>query len=304
MMPIKLTLAVLFSVISGEDFAPPYQEIISAVLLSNACHFASTIVLYKLTLLCSNSRRSKELAWLASALHVLSPAGLFLSAPYSESLFSFLSFAGSYLYQRSSIAMQSGHYLSGNAFVLCSAIVFSTACTVRSNGLLNGVLFLFDFASELNSFRERLRVQSLIRVFVLGIGGLLLGSGVILPQYIAWKEFCTSDMLTRPWCTKLIPSIYTYVQDFYWLDTTQPLPSPRLAIIDFYKTGTWVCSDTGRFQIFPFSCWRVLRSLCYLSPECGAYSKENWFPAPGWFLDWPLHSCSLQAWHSSDTMCR
>ncbi|KAA8910240.1 GPI mannosyltransferase 2 [Sphaerosporella brunnea] len=197
------------------ELTPPYPEIISAILLSNACHFASVVVLYKLTLLSSNSRRAKKTAWLASAFHILSPAGLFLSAPYSESLFSFLSFTGSYLYQWSSVATRSGQHLSGNAVTLCSAIVFSVACTVRSNGLLNGLIFLLDFTSEVNNLTKELTLRRLIRVFILGVGGLVLGAGVVLPQYIAWKEYCTEGSL-RPWCTKLVPSIYSYVQDFYW----------------------------------------------------------------------------------------
>lgn len=206
----------MFSIISGQI---GLQEAISAIILSNACHLASAIVLYKLTRLCSNeSPRSKSVAWLAAALHILSPAGLFLSAPYSESFFSFLSFSGTYLYGLSLKMIGSKQRLAGNTLTLLSAIIFCGASTVRSNGLLNGILFLFDFASTLYSILRRERgtgLWSAIRLVVLGMGGLLVGLGVVFPQYLAWQEFCVPDG-GRPWCTKLVPSIYTWVQDFYW----------------------------------------------------------------------------------------
>jgi len=204
---------VLCSFIPLNELAHPYPEILSGVLLSNICHIASVFVLYKLTFLFSGSpRRAQVLAWVASVLHILSPAGLFLSAPYSESLFSLLSFSGAYLYALSLKAVGSQHHMRANFLVLCSAIVFAAASTVRSNGLLNCILFLFDFAPALLNF-------DLVHAAILGVGGVLVGTGVALPQYLAWREYCVSTPPLRPWCTKLVPSIYTHVQDVYWYPT-------------------------------------------------------------------------------------
>ncbi|KAF8540710.1 GPI mannosyltransferase 2 [Trichophaea hybrida] len=213
---IVITSKVLSIIPGCNQIGHPDAEIACAILLSNACHLGSVFVLYQLTLLCSNnsSRRPKEMAWLVSVLHILSPAGLFLSAPYSESLFSFLAFTGTYIFAWSLEAVRAEQHLWGNVLTLLSATVFSVACTVRSNGLLNGILFLFEFATALFNLYD-LKIWSFIRVATLGIGGLVIGGGLVLPQYIAYQEFCTSDSL-RPWCLKLVPSIYTWVQDIYW----------------------------------------------------------------------------------------
>jgi phosphatidylinositol glycan class V len=195
----------------------PYAEIISAIVLSNACHLASVFVLYKLTILCCNHLRyPKNLALIASMLHILSPAGLFLTAPYSESLFSLLTFSGTYLYACSLKAINSKRYFLGNFLVVSSAAVFFAASTVRSNGLLNGLLFLFDFIPAVFGMLHG-GFWPVIRVMILGIGGVMVGSGVLLPQFIAWQEFCGSSAYSpRPWCLHLFPSIYTWVQGQYW----------------------------------------------------------------------------------------
>lgn len=186
----------------------PTVEITSAILISNACHLASVFVLYYLTLQCTNNPRPKQIAWLAAALHIMSPAGLFLSAPYSESLFSFLAFFGTYIFVRSLSAIKAQRHIYGSILTVFSGTTFFAACTVRSNGLLNGILFFAAFISALLRF-------SIFRVGVLGISGLIVGAGLVVPQYIAYQEFCSPEAL-RPWCTKTIPSIYTFVQELYW----------------------------------------------------------------------------------------
>jgi len=200
-------------------FGRLYPDISSALLLSNICHLASAVLLYELTLLCSNgsrdSHRSQSLA-LSAILHILSPAGLFLSAPYSESLYSFLAFAGTYLYSSSLAAIESKQHISGNLLTMLSSIVFSVACTVRSNGLLNGVMFLLDFGIATASCLRERKLSSFVRLFALGLSGLAVGLGLAAPQYLAWKEFCTNASRLRPWCSRSLPSIYTWVQDYYW----------------------------------------------------------------------------------------
>jgi phosphatidylinositol glycan class V len=49
------------------------------------------------------------------------------------------------------------------------------------------------------------------------IAGLLVALGFAIPQFIAYREFCSaSDVDKRPWCHKLPPSIYSWVQSHYW----------------------------------------------------------------------------------------
>lgn len=162
-----------------------------------------------------------NMAFLTACLHILSPAGLFLSAPYSESLFSLLSFTGSFLYIWAGQKLAGGSVFRSNTATLASAVIFSASCTVRSNGLLNGVLFLHDFVLQImavvvGSSREPKNMLSrLLRIGVLGAGGLIIGLGIAAPQVIAWKDYCTEGN-NRPWCSNTIPSIYLWVQDYYW----------------------------------------------------------------------------------------
>ena len=68
------------------------------ILISNACHLLSVLVLERLARLLAPPPFPKDVSFVSAALHVLSPAGLFLTAPYAESLFSLLSFVGCLLY--------------------------------------------------------------------------------------------------------------------------------------------------------------------------------------------------------------
>lgn len=71
-------------------------------------------------------------------------------------------------------------------------------------------------AVVVGSSREPKNMLSrLLRIGVLGTGGLIIGLGIAAPQVIAWKDYCTEGN-NRPWCSNTIPSIYLWVQDYYW----------------------------------------------------------------------------------------
>ncbi|CUS15731.1 unnamed protein product [Tuber aestivum] len=188
------------------DLPQPYDYALSAVLLANLAHALSTAVLYALTREVFPSNR--KLPLVASLLHVISPAGLFLSAPYSESLFALLSFSGLYCYVR-------GH-------VIVAGVWMFLATMVRSNGLLNGAVFLLDFWRVGWGFVagvEGRGWRAVGRVVGLGIGGLLVGTGLAFPQWLAYGRYClvvagTGEL--RSWCDDTVPSIYLFVQERYW----------------------------------------------------------------------------------------
>lgn len=102
--------------------------------------------------------------------------------------------------------------------VLLSGILFGIATTFRSNGILNGMLLLEEALRCLYGLkRDMLDVATLRRLIATGIGGLCVASGFLLPQYIAYSEYCRdSGVVARPWCNRVVPSIYTFVQDHYW----------------------------------------------------------------------------------------
>jgi len=53
-----------------------------------------------------------------------------------------------------------------------------------------------------------------------GIGGVCIAVGFLVPQLIAFQEFCGNPTLDnqpqRIWCKDTLPSIYGYVQSHYW----------------------------------------------------------------------------------------
>ena len=210
---------------------------LAGIFLSHTAHAASVIVLYHMSkdvfrsLLAkspSSVLEAETLALLASLLHILSPAGIFLSAPYGEALFSFLHFCGLWSYVRGYSHGERGEWKARNQLMVVAGALIGTATTVRSNGILGGILFAHDAVEEgydflalviSNGFREVTEIQR--RMSRLGstvFAGFLIGLGLAIPQVLAWREYCRGGRIDekREWCSRLVPSIYAWVQDHYW----------------------------------------------------------------------------------------
>lgn len=194
------------------------REASAAILIANLSHFVSVLFLYRLCLDHIAEKRNVQRALVPALLHTIAPAGVFLSAPYGESLFAALSFAGylSYAYgRRQSASQHSLHRL----WLLTSGLCFGLSCTVRSNGVFNGVLFAVDVARVIafEPYPQQI-IGNTVELSITLAAGLLVAAGFALPQYIAWRELCDpgTNAPTREWCTALPPSIYTFVQKHYW----------------------------------------------------------------------------------------
>jgi phosphatidylinositol glycan class V len=51
------------------------------------------------------------------------------------------------------------------------------------------------------------------------LAGSFIATGAAIPQLIAFQEYCThgsGPYMIRPWCKSYVPSIYTFVQSYYW----------------------------------------------------------------------------------------
>lgn len=178
------------------------------------------VILYQLTaqLIPYSALSGSKIAFTAASLHILSPAGLFLSAPYGESTFAFLNFAGMSSYARAVQLRYSPRQSSFKAevfYTVGSGIFLAIAASIRGNGLLNGILFAWDALEALLQQRTLKSIQALGRLAAIGTAGMLIGIGFAMPQVIAYVEFCT-DGQTRQWCDRIPPSIYSWVQDHYW----------------------------------------------------------------------------------------
>ncbi|KAL8734793.1 MAG: hypothetical protein Q9181_003037 [Wetmoreana brouardii] len=220
--------ARLLSFIARIQFGLRHGAVATAaagILASNIAHLLSVLVLYQMTMLIAAhaaSYRSLSVAFVAASLHIISPAGLFLSAPYAESCFSFLNFAGFYLYALSLKEHYNRRHSRRDIAVLMSGLLFGVATTFRSNGLLSGLLFCLDLLRAAAGMKNHIRsgdlTSGLRRSTFLVMSGSVMAIGSFTPQYLAYQEYCLAPELQhRPsWCTRRIPSIYTWVQDRYW----------------------------------------------------------------------------------------
>ena len=198
------------------------------VVLSHLFHYGSVLILFELTRLVlrwaneverassgvQRWRQESTFALLVSTLHILSPAGVFLSAPYAEALFSMLNFAGMYAYVKAT------SYGSSLQWQFIAGLWFGLASTVRGNGLFSGTLFVADVIVALPELISLQHWSSAIRKLIFtGFSGILMAFLAIVPQWLAYRQYCILTIATerRSWCHSFPPSIYTWVQKEYWL---------------------------------------------------------------------------------------
>lgn len=185
-------------------------------------HLLSVLTLFVLTLAVFPGS-SADFALKASLLHVISPAGLFLSAPFAESSCALLSFLGMLAFARSRAGPASTTTWAQDQLVLLAGLVFGIAATFRSNAILNGLLLLAEAFRTLYSLIYDFHLTKVRRLLVTGLAGLFVAAGFLLPQYLAYREYCTpSNLQPREWCERTLPSIYTFVQAHYWYGLQTP----------------------------------------------------------------------------------
>ncbi|KAM3075509.1 ER membrane glycoprotein subunit of the GPI transamidase complex-like protein [Clarireedia jacksonii] len=196
---------------------PKYEglEGLVGVLVAHTSHLLSTFCLYGLSLKLFTSKRY---SLISALLYIISPAGIFLSAPYAESSCALFTFAGIYLFTNSFGAVNGRSTFGHDILILISGISFGIATTFRSNGIFSGLLLLEEAFRVLFSIRDGLQPAKIRRIIITGLGGICTGAGFFLPQYLAYQEYCGGGghKSMRSWCTNMPPSIYTFVQEYYW----------------------------------------------------------------------------------------
>ena len=167
----------------------------------------------------SSVHQLSKLSFLAACLHTISPAGMFLSAPYAESPFSLLNLAGCYLYAKAKTSVRAQNS-KGDALIIFSGILFGVGTTFRGNGLFSGLILIYDAVSSMSKIVHSTNIQANVRkLFVVCLSGVLMACIAVLPQFLAYKEYCTNvsaEKPRRPWCSNWVPSIYAWVQKEYW----------------------------------------------------------------------------------------
>lgn len=204
--------------------SPFVKHALAGILVSQISHLCAVVILYRLVYNLAPSAeeaRRRQLAFTTACLHVVSPAGIFLLAPYGEAMFALANFLGMLCYVK---AVQHRLHTVTTAYrfdafwTIMAGICFALATMVRSNGIFSGLIFLWDVLAIVPRAPHILCTRSkrdLTRLLAPVIAGLCVAFGFALPQSIAYIEYCTAGN-SRPWCTKIPPSIYTFVQDHYW----------------------------------------------------------------------------------------
>ncbi|PVI04131.1 glycosyltransferase family 76 protein [Periconia macrospinosa] len=214
--------SVLHIGLFSKDVEPPLGTYLwVSVFVSIVMHWASVASLFSLLNQVMSTPSGNPISFVACVLHIVSPAGIFLVAPYAESMFAALNIYGMLCYVRSrcGVIPSQDRTVKQDIMLLASGCMFACAAMIRGNGLLSGLIFVSDVASSaLRILKGRTIRNELRLVAVTCVAGVLLALGFVFPQYVAFKEYCTTaGGVTRPpWCEKTIPSIYSWVQSKYW----------------------------------------------------------------------------------------
>ncbi|CAG00037.1 unnamed protein product, partial [Tetraodon nigroviridis] len=213
-------------------------RLLVAVAVGNSSLFLlSVVALHALSRVVLQDRR---LAMLSTLLYCITPANVFMTAGYSESLFAALTFGGLYLLEK--------------GFTLRACLALAIATAARSNGLVNIGFLLYlpslRAISQIRVYRVTTKGHRRLLQYVWVIGRLLLisilGTVVIaLPfcafQYYGYRTFCTPSLSLERippallslgerkgyrvpdengppplWCMRPLPILYSHIQDVYW----------------------------------------------------------------------------------------
>lgn len=209
-------------------FADPslVSHVWAAVIVSNLAHLLSVLLLHRLAALMLPGLARSHTAFLTAIVHLFSPAGLFLAAPYGEAPFSLLNFSGMLCYAHACadgaplmLTRSDGRRKPAHDFLylLVSGFCFGLATMVRSNGIFSGLIFLYDVLRSLRGLlgSRSEQISSLIRIASSVMAGIVTGSGFVIPQWLAYQQYCVRE-INRPWCSRIPPSIYSWVQQHYW----------------------------------------------------------------------------------------
>jgi len=230
---IAIILAKIFPLFNNQS-----TMILAAVLINFVCFVKSAVIFYDLTE--HVFKKDAITAYRAAILYCISPASIFFSALYSESMFAYLTF---YTMLASVKGMPT----------ICFPLGLSTL--VRSNGVVNiGFPTYFGLKNLCNSERiekhqQKYGILSILwHIFkqiklkhyfaILSTIIISLAPFVLLQMY-NYMKFCTStfdksllpvhilqyakennlilpDGTDSMWCNATLPLAYSYVQKTYW----------------------------------------------------------------------------------------
>ena len=184
-------------------FLPPWSVLlVGGVVINMAAFITAAVLLYLLTMEITHHH---SLSLLSAALFCLTPASVFMSAVYTESVFVCLSFAGMLCVQRSKLYT-----------AMC---LFSLAAATRSNGVVLAGYIVYHHLLTLVNSRDCRTVLRTVGHMAIQVSVIVLP--LVCFQVHGYMTFCTSKTHSYtppppPWCSWIIPFSYSSVQARYW----------------------------------------------------------------------------------------
>lgn len=227
--------------------------------------------------------RDQRKAELAAILFCFNPASIFFTAPYSESLYSWLSF---------SVMLKCFEDIDSVLII----VPLSLSILCRSNGLLNigfvayyGLKKMFTQTTMLSFVTIFLKIVSILIIIAFHFGLMQVYNFYLFcnkksfsfPTFI--KDYAVqngfvlagnrTDESVSPWCSSNFPISYSYVQDHYWqvgflrYYEFKQIPNFLLALpivliiivnsIKYFRRNKVLCLRLGIFNMKP----SVVRSI-------------------------------------------
>lgn len=201
----------------------------------------AAVTLYQL----STKMFNENLAFKATLLFCFNPASIFFIAPYTEALYSFLTFKSIFY----SYLIYDSYKKTGKSnlryFIFCLIYIALSVCT-RSNGLLNVGFFAYFFLKyhipkALSITNKKYKtIYSVKYINILSFCLMVSFTPFIVVQNFFYNLFCenfdhklpnflvqhgqeynfvlpgTYSKHQQTWCKSYVPISYSYVQDHYW----------------------------------------------------------------------------------------
>lgn len=210
-------IAQIISFITFNKLIEWNSILLSSIIINVTCFFVAAKFLYSITV---KLFKSPEFAFQTWKVFCISPVTIFFLAPYTESLFSALTFTGIY-------------YCIEHKFVK-AAIFFGFSAATRSNGLVN-LGFLLYFGAQAALTTKWKSLPALVGATIVSV--VVATIPFLCYQYYAFRLFCfqhsndfpveilnylINQNLTIPgeripkWCGQTIPFSYSVIQSQYW----------------------------------------------------------------------------------------
>lgn len=214
--------------------------LIAAVLLNVIMFIKSADVLHRLSL---RVLRSESKAYKAVILYCVNPASIFFMAPYSETMFAWMSFY-------TMLKCTENESLRFASIDILSGLPAAVSMVTRSNGIVNlGFILYASFKNVIEKTLPEIiyKYKTIKRKVIIPLLLLpLLTSGIALmmtviialipfclvqtynyfkycvphdhslPEFLANTDYIVPGMALSPWCNDSLPLSYNYIQTHYW----------------------------------------------------------------------------------------